>query len=578
VLTSLLRTYRTEWRRIGVLTVLGVAAAVAEAAAILALAPMMQATAEGSDVYVGDLGPARVEISLASLAGVSAVLILISVAFQLVLSYLIARLGTNAAYRQKLRLTKALERASWEAQSREDPGELVVVVDGYTLRYAQGLTQLSLLLRSGAALAVFVAGALLVSPAAAGGVVLGMGAVFFLLRPIPRITERVEKKASELQVEGAAAISEVSATLREAAAFGSTRALTEPYRQIAAQHRRVLGRSQFLASLPAPLYRGAGMLLLVGLVLFVAQSGRIEVAAVGAIVLLLYRSLTYGQTVASSLQKLASIPPYADHLSALIRRLEAEPRRSGSIEKQEFDILSVNEVTYTYPGSSTPALTRASLTVRRGEIVGLVGRSGAGKSTLAELLLALREPDSGTVTLDGVELRTLSDSSTSTLTALVSQAVPLVNGTIRQNVSFFRPFSDAAVDKALDRAGLSDWLSSLPDGADTVVGGTNRSLSGGQRQRIGIARAIVGSPSLVVLDEPTSALDAIAEETITKLIGELRHDAAVVVIAHRLSTLRHCDRVVVLEDGRITDTGSLAELRDRNPFVDHAMTTGSLGT
>ena len=158
----------------------------------------------------------------------------------------------------------------------------------------------------------------------------------------------------------------------------------------------------------------------------------------------------------------------------------------------------------------------------------------------------------------------------------MSQNVPVITGTVRDNVRYFRDIDDADIDDAIVAAGLADVVAQLSEGLDTVVGPGARALSGGQAQRLGIARALAGKPAIIVLDEPTSALDAAAEQVVTDTIGTLRGLVGVVVIAHRLTTLRHCDRIVVIQDGRVADEGTMTELRERNKFLDHAFQVGRL--
>jgi ABC-type multidrug transport system fused ATPase/permease subunit len=226
-------------------------------------------------------------------------------------------------------------------------------------------------------------------------------------------------------------------------------------------------------------------------------------------------------------------------------------------------------VCITYPGATAPALDGVTLSIAAGESVGLVGRSGAGKSTLADVVLGVLEPDAGSAELGGV-----NPSGATTRwpggVAYVPQDVVLANDTIRANVALGLP--DGAIDdelvwEALSRAHVAEYLREQRDGLNTRIGERGVRLSGGQRQRIGIARALYTRPRLLVLDEATSALDAETEQAISETIADLEGDVTLIIIAHRLSTVRAVDRLVYLEDGRVVAQGSFQEVEQRVPAL-----------
>jgi ABC-type multidrug transport system fused ATPase/permease subunit len=203
-----------------------------------------------------------------------------------------------------------------------------------------------------------------------------------------------------------------------------------------------------------------------------------------------------------------------------------------------------------------------NLTVAQGQSLALVGRSGAGKSTLADILLGVLQPDSGTVTVGGVDPAEAVQRWPGSI-GYVPQEVMLVNDTIRANVALGLPryaVDDELVWEALRRAHLEDYVRGEADGLDTQVGERGLRISGGQRQRVGIARALFTRPQLLVLDEATSALDAETEQSITAMLDELEEHVTTVIIAHRLSTIRHADIVMYLEDGVPLSRGTFDEV------------------
>ena len=217
-------------------------------------------------------------------------------------------------------------------------------------------------------------------------------------------------------------------------------------------------------------------------------------------------------------------------------------------------------VEFAYPGKPA-ALRGVSFTAHAGQTVAIVGRSGSGKSTLVGLVPRFYDPTAGSVRLDGVDVRDYPRTALRANVSLVSQDVVLMNGTIRDNIVFStEDASAAAVERAARAAHVLEFAVQLPQGLDTEVGDRGVMLSGGQRQRIAIARALLKDAPLLILDEATSALDTESERIIQEALEELMHNRTTLVIAHRLSTVEHADLIVVLEEGRLIESGTHATL------------------
>jgi ATP-binding cassette subfamily B protein/subfamily B ATP-binding cassette protein MsbA len=260
------------------------------------------------------------------------------------------------------------------------------------------------------------------------------------------------------------------------------------------------------------------------------------------------------------------------HAFASARRVQAEfaiePERAehGRPATGVRGEIAFEDVTVSY-GGAKPALDRVTFTARPGELIALVGPSGAGKSTLATAIARFYEPSAGTIRLDGVALADYELRSLRRNVALVLQEAIVVAGSVADNLRYGRSnASDAEVERAARAADAHDFISELPDGYATMIGDGARALSGGQRQRLGIARAFLKDAPVLVFDEPTSALDTIAEERIVDGMRRLAAGRTTFVVAHRLSTVRHADRILVLDQGKIVADGDHATLLVTSPL------------
>jgi ABC-type multidrug transport system fused ATPase/permease subunit len=238
--------------------------------------------------------------------------------------------------------------------------------------------------------------------------------------------------------------------------------------------------------------------------------------------------------------------------------------------------LSVDHVTFSYvPGR--PVLRDIDLEIGRNEVVGIVGPSGGGKSTLVQLLLGLREPQEGEIRAGGRPIRELSKQEWARRVTFVPQRATLVTGSVADNIRFFRDdVSQEDVERAARLAHLADEVERFPERYDRQVGDHGGQLSGGQQQRLCIARALVERPDVLILDEPTSALDVRSEHLIRQTLEELKEQMTVVIIAHRLSTLDICQRIMVIQDGELRGFDTPARLAETNEFYHEALVLSGL--
>jgi ABC-type multidrug transport system fused ATPase/permease subunit len=229
--------------------------------------------------------------------------------------------------------------------------------------------------------------------------------------------------------------------------------------------------------------------------------------------------------------------------------------------------IEFSDVRFHYEGTEVDVLCGISLCIEPGDDVGVVGTSGAGKSTLLDVLLGLLDPGSGEVLIGGTPMRRCRTDWQLSI-GYVPQEIILIDDTIRANIAFGISGDDIEeeqLQEALRLAQLDEFVAALPEGLETTVGELGVRLSGGQRQRLGLARALYDRPTVLVLDEATSALDSDTEARIVETIASLRGSLTIVTVAHRLSTLKHCDRIYFLRDGHVANVGTFEELTAQEP-------------
>jgi ATP-binding cassette subfamily B protein len=275
--------------------------------------------------------------------------------------------------------------------------------------------------------------------------------------------------------------------------------------------------------------------------------------------------------IVGAVQALLGIMPQLNTGIESMRSI-GEVLESPDIEENDgkFDVASVRgsfefeRVRFEYPGVDRPAIDDLSLSVRAGECVAVVGESGSGKSTLMSLIIGFRRPTGGRILLDGVDMATINFRSFRRFLAVVPQQTVLFTGSVRDNITYgLQNVSEARLADALQMSNCTDFVQKLPQGLDTSIGSHGGKLSGGQRQRIAIARALLRDPRVIILDEATSALDLESEFLVQQAINRLIEGRTTFIVAHRLSTIRHANRVVVMSEGRITESGTHQELIDR---------------
>jgi ATP-binding cassette subfamily B protein len=329
---------------------------------------------------------------------------------------------------------------------------------------------------------------------------------------------------------------------------------------------RMASMSIIFAAIPAVIYLAAGLPLTAGvmtigtLVAFTTLQNNLFRPITGL--------LSTGVSVISSLALFARIFEYLDlpvDVDDPAHPVEIEPAQvTGHVR--------LEDVSFAYPGADRPALSGVDLDVPAGRTLALVGETGSGKTTLASLIARLYDPISGSVRIDGVDIRDIRLADLAAIVGVVSQETYLLHTTVRENLRYAKPgATDAEIEDAARAAQIHDLIAGLPDGYDTMVGSRGHRFSGGEKQRLAIARTLLRDPRVLVLDEATSALDTETERAVQKAFDTLAEGRTTITIAHRLSTVRNADQIVVLDHGHIAEAGTHASLiADNGRYADLA--------
>jgi ATP-binding cassette subfamily B protein len=309
------------------------------------------------------------------------------------------------------------------------------------------------------------------------------------------------------------------------------------------------------AAIPAVIYLAAGLPV---------TAGAVSIGTLIAFTTLqgsLFRPIT--GLLSTSVSVISSLALFARIFEYLDLPVEVdEPARPVSIDPATVTgHVTFDAVGFTYPGADRPALAGIDLDVPAGSTLALVGETGSGKTTLGSLVARLYDPSAGTVSIDGTDVRDMRLADLAAIVGVVSQETYLLHTTVRENLRYAKPgATDAEIEAAARAAQIHELIAGLPDGYDTMVGSRGHRFSGGEKQRIAIARTLLRDPRVLVLDEATSALDTETERAVQNAFDTLARGRTTITIAHRLSTVRDADQIVVLDHGRIVESGDHGSL------------------
>ncbi len=562
------------------LAVCSIVSAIFEAVFLAVLSEIALALVSGSKRVTGrnsHLSFIHLHAPVGTLILVALGLVLGRTILQIPISILPARISAEVQARIRKEVFAAFTRASWGVQSMEREGHLQEVMTGQVMQATGGALQATGIITSLFTFLVLLAVAIALNPIAAGIVVAATLLLFVGLRPLNQLGGRRARALSKAQMEYAGGVGQANRLAEETKVFGVEQAQRAEVEHLIDRARDLFYRTQLIARITPSIYQSAVYVILVGGLELLHRYGTGHIAALGAVILLLMRAGTYGQSVQGAWQALRQSLPFIERLQDTRDRYlgSAPGERTESLES--IRTITFHKVGFAY-NPQRPVLEDVSFKAVGGEAIGVIGPSGAGKSTLIQLLLRLRPPSSGAYLINGVDAQRFLDVDWHRQIAYVPQEPRLLHASVAENIRYFRDFPREDVERAAQLARIHEDVIGWPKGYETVVGPRADAVSGGQQQRICLARALVGNPQMLVLDEPTSALDPHSESLIQESLTALREQLTLFIVAHRMSTLDICDRVMVILDGRLVAFDAREALQASNPYYRHATQLATGGT
>jgi ATP-binding cassette, subfamily B, bacterial len=558
--------------RRGSIMVLGISSVLSgltEAGILAIVAQVATALVGGATRIRVEIGPVHVDAKISALLSIAFVLAVIRVGLQVVVSYFPARIAAEVQGGLRRRMFVAFTNASWDMQSRDREGHLQEIMTSQIMQASQGALQATTLISWLFTFIVLVLSALILNVVAAAVVLVAAVLLFVLMRPINARGARSARSLSQAQMTYAGGVGEANRVSEETRVFGVADAQCSRIDRLVTTAEDLFFRTQFIARLVPNVYQSLVYLVLIGGLATLYAAGGGHLASLGAVVLLLVRAGLYGQQIQASYTFVRQATPFIERLDEAEHRYTASNPRTGQSPMAKVQTLTFENVSFAYQ-PSRPVLSKITFEAHGSEAVGVVGPSGAGKSTLVQILLNLREPAEGQYLINNVPVQQFRQDDWYARVAYVPQEPRLVHASAAENIRYFRDLDDEAVMRGAQLARIHDDIESWPHGYETIIGPRADAVSGGQQQRICLARALAAQPEILILDEPTSALDPSSEALIQESLTALKHKVTLFIIAHRMSTLDICDRVMVILDGRLDAFDTIAQLERTNPYYRSA--------
>ena len=398
------------------------------------------------------------------------------------------------------------------------------------------------------------------------------GVYSLILLLVRRVLHRIGVERHSADVERFRAVTETFGGFKDVKVSGRERTFLERFARAARRHAGFEVVLHVTRVVPRSLLEVVAFSGIIGIILYLLTTGRSTSAVISIVTLYAfacYRMIPAIQQVYEGVTTLRSSLPSLELMERSVQALQGRGQAFEDAAALPFERqVELRGVSYTYPNAESPALQGVDLVVRRGTATAIVGPTGSGKTTVLDVLLGLLTPTEGQVLVDGEPLTPEKARAWQAAIGYVPQHVFLSDDTVARNIAFGVPDDEidmAAVERAARIAQVHDFVAQLPEGYQTRIGERGVRLSGGQRQRLGIARALYEDPPIVVLDEATSALDSVTEEAVFDSLAELAGRKTVVLVTHRVATVKECDQVVLVDGGRVVATGSYDDLLRTSP-------------
>jgi len=482
---------------------------------------------------------------------IALVLVVARVAFALLGNTQAARLSARVTREIRTRLAGGFLNASWPTQQADRAGRLQELLTTFAAAGSVLISGLTSAIVSGFNLLALLGLAIAVNPGGSVVTIVAVAVLGSVLRPVRRKVKRQSERTARASMGFATSLNEISQLGMELHIFNVQDEAKARVDALILENERTNERLNNLRGLVPILYSGLAFLAIVGAIGIISLSNSNNLTSVGAVMLVMLRSLSYGQGLQSAYTSISATVPFVDALDAQMQTYQDGTVSDEGLHVESIGTMELADVSFHY-AEGRPVLQGITAELLPHEVIGIVGPSGSGKSTLVQLMLGLREPTAGQILANGRAIGGYSRAEWARKVTFVPQAAHLIAGSVAENIRFLRDgVSDDDVERAARLAYLHDDIVASPEGYSREVGEGGSHLSGGQQQRLCIARALVESPELMILDEPTSALDVRSESLIRQTLADLRERMTVVVIAHRMSTLEICDRIMVIQDGQL---------------------------
>jgi len=469
----------------------------------------------------------------------------------------------SASYQEKTRgeLFKLTAEADWRYLLKQKLGHLETFLTT-NVNYASSLLQnISDSLMMMASLIIFLLVAVNISwPVTLITLALG-GLIFFIFKPFLYKIRSLARENEKINRQTAHLVNEDILGMKTIKAMSAGSKIIEKAKEYFRLKKELLVKTSFFSIIAGVLIQPIGLIFVFVIFAISFKTNAFNFAALIAIIYLIQRIFVYLQQLQSTIYAMTISASYVDRMleykDELIKNKEID---AGADNFKFDDSLEFKNVSFSYD-SSKQILNNTSFVIKKGEMVGLIGPSGSGKTTIVDMILRLFDPDKGKISLDGKDINKININGWRRNIGYVSQDIFLKNDTIANNIKFYDDsISNKEMIEAAKMANIYDFIQSRPNKFETVIGERGSLLSVGQRQRIVIARILARKPQLLILDEATSALDNESEIQIQEVIENLKNKVTVLLIAHRLSTVTNCAKLLVLRNGKIKEQGSPEEL------------------